>query len=321
MKYFLMVLLGVVAFCRISAAEDVAGQWVATVDGVEIGVEEYVYTARRAIRDRFYHGKIPEAELVAYRRQLLEELIEAYLLAAEASRRGVQADAQAVTQALDKFKATASEDLIGSESGSQWLGRIEARVRRQSLSEQLQQQVAAVVSPDAAQVRGYYEANLDKFMRPVQDDVSVILIAVDPASGSPGWQQATDKATQLKAELDAGGSFEELAKIHSADLSASAGGAMGLLHRGLLGAAVETALAGLQPGMVAEPLEVLDGVVLFRLNTRVEAQQLPLEQVESRARGLLVQQMGELAWQALRFRLESQADIQLNESLLQKMGQ
>ena len=63
MKYLLMGLLGVLLLVQEVAAEEVAGQSVATVNGVSISVDDYLFVSRKAIRERFYHGAIPEAEM------------------------------------------------------------------------------------------------------------------------------------------------------------------------------------------------------------------------------------------------------------------
>ncbi|MEH6824156.1 MAG: peptidylprolyl isomerase [Motiliproteus sp.] len=302
------------------SSQAVSPQLVATVAGTGVLVDEFVYIARKAIQARFYHGQIPEAELRSYQRELLDELVDSYLLAEEALRRGLAADMTKAAAAVQAFDDSASGQPGWVEARAVWLARIEAIEVRASLQALLEEQVRAAVDPSEAEVLAYYQKNLEKFVTPEQQDVSTILLKVEPSSTTEVWQQTEQQALALKLELEQGADFEELAEIHSGDASAIAGGAMGLMHRGLLGGEVEAVLEALVPGQIAEPLSLLDGVALLRLNARVESQQRTFEEVHVRARGLLTRELGELAWKALRFRLRSQADVVLNEELLQKMG-
>jgi peptidyl-prolyl cis-trans isomerase SurA len=65
---------------------------------------------------------------------------------------------------------------------------------------------------------------------------------------------ARTRLTQLKERIENGTPFEELAKLHSDDLSASKGGDLGWLNPGDTVPDFERAMDALQPGQVSEPV-------------------------------------------------------------------
>ena len=77
----------------------------ASVGDREITVEQFNQAYSRAVRQRFYHGRPPEAELAAVRKEIADELIARELLLIEAERAG--------------HPAAAGIDLLHSGSGDQ----------------------------------------------------------------------------------------------------------------------------------------------------------------------------------------------------------
>lgn len=65
---------------------------------------------------------------------------------------------------------------------------------------------------------------------------------------------ARTRLIQLKERIENGASFEELAKLHSDDLSASKGGDLGWLNPGDTVPDFERAMDALQPGQVSDPI-------------------------------------------------------------------
>ena len=128
MKYFQVVLLGVMLLARIAAAEQPVSQTVVTVDGEAVSVDEYVYVVRKAIRERFYHGAVPEAELKTYRRELLDDLIDSYLLSAEARRRGLQAVGVESELAVQDTESLTSQLAVAERQRKDLIARLKQQV-------------------------------------------------------------------------------------------------------------------------------------------------------------------------------------------------
>lgn len=69
-----------------------------------------------------------------------------------------------------------------------------------------------------------------------------------------GHEDARTRLVQLKERIENGTPFEELAKLHSDDLSASKGGDLGWLNPGDTVPDFERAMDALQPGQVSDPV-------------------------------------------------------------------
>lgn len=65
----------------------------AVVGGEVISAAEYDAALRSALRQRYYHRRVPDAELAEFQREVAGALIDRALLAAEAKRRGVGVEA------------------------------------------------------------------------------------------------------------------------------------------------------------------------------------------------------------------------------------
>jgi parvulin-like peptidyl-prolyl isomerase len=88
------------------------------------------------------------------------------------------------------------------------------------------------------------------------------------------------------------------------------------MHLGMFGAPAQKVLNVLEPGEVSEPVVLLEGVALFRINAVKEADLNNLGEVEERARNLLMRELGAKAWKDLRAALRQSADVKYNELML-----
>lgn len=130
---------------------------------------------------------------------------------------------------------------------------------------------------DDAAVREFYEANKEAFD---QTCVRHILVATEA------------EAAALKARIDAGGDFAEIAKAESTDNqgpaggSAARGGELGCVGPNALVPEFEQAMTALQPGQVSGPVKTDFG---FHLIEVVERKTLSLEEAAPRIRQNLQQ--------------------------------
>ncbi len=81
-------------------------------------------------------------------------------------------------------------------------------------------------------------------------------------------EDAKNRLLQLKERIENGASFEELAKLHSDDLSASKGGDLGWLSPGDTVPEFERAMDGLKPNEVSEPVHTQFGWHLIQVLER-----------------------------------------------------
>ncbi len=286
-----------------------------------ISAGEFKQAFHNYVRNRFYHGKIPEGEQVRIRREAARELISKVLLVQEARRRGYQPEAERVNQTLAAMLADYRKRYGQREDWPQYRTRLEKRLRtfleNQSILIQLKKDLAKVPDPDEEAVRRYYTQHPDKFTSPEQLRVAVILLRVAPSSPAAVWEQALAEGRRIRKQLGEGADFAELARLHSADDSAEAGGDMGYLHRGMLAAPVQAALDKLKPGEITPPLRLLQGVAIFKLIDRRPPVRHPFTKVKARAGELYRRERREQRLAELVDRLWEQTPIEVNERYYQ----
>ena len=96
-------------------------------------------------------------------------------------------------------------------------------------------------------------------------------------------QDARNRALQLKERLDNGAKFEELARLHSEDGSASRGGDLGWISPGDTVPEFEKAMDALKPGAISEPVRSPFGWHLIEVLER-RSQDVSKERTRMQAR-------------------------------------
>lgn len=159
------------------------------------------------------------------------------------------------------------------------------------------------VTVSDGEIEQYYNANKDKLVKSATVDLAYI--ELNPASikteeptqediqaqyqtylkqngaGTKELAQilltgddAQAKAKDIKAKLNAGESFEALAKAHSQDPTGENGGHIGMFNPAVFGAdagTVEQAIAALSVGQVSEPVKTGFGYQIFKVLKQAEA--------------------------------------------------
>lgn len=121
-------------------------------------------------------------------------------------------------------------------------------------------------TPSEDEIRAQYQATLQA--RGDGRQLSHILLTGDDAK---------NRAKDIKAKLDAGASFESLAKTHSDDPTGQSGGDIGSYNPAFFGdssSAVENAISGLTVGGVSEPVQTGFGYHIFKITKMGDAPSL-----------------------------------------------
>jgi len=293
---------------------------IARVDGRAIGVAQFEQALVAAVRQRFYHRAPPEGEMAGVRREVADSLIELALVSAEAGRRGIRPDAQAVERDLDRIEARFRDLPDWPRMREAQVARWKADLEERAAAEALERKVRGEVSPEPAQVRRFYDDNPAIFTEPEKVRVGVILLKVDPSAGKAARERARAEAARIRERLAKGADFAELAKIHSGDESASRGGDLGHVHRGALPEPVQAVADGLDGGAMSDPIDVLEGVAIIRVSERAAAALRPFDSVEGRARELLRRKAADEAWKAFVAALRSRARIEIDAKRMPELA-
>ena len=183
----------------------------AKVGDREITVEQYNQSFNRAVRQRFYHSKPPEAEIAAVRREVGDELITRELLLLEAERTNLQPDKERIQATLEQYDQRYAGSPRWEQERAGLLGALKIKLEQDDLLRQIESKVRNIAAPGEKQLKDFYEQNLDKFTEPMQMKLSLILLAVDPSAASDVWQAALDTGHELVSQLNDGTDFAELA--------------------------------------------------------------------------------------------------------------
>lgn len=286
----------------------------AVVGADVISVADFQRALGVAMRKKYYHAKPPEAEFAKFQREVGDDVVNRVLLLNEARRRGIQPDRARIDAAVKGYDAQYKDSANWKVNRDKMLAAVVPQLERESLLERLEVLVKALPEPAPAVVRRYYDEHKELFIEPEQVKLSVILLKVDPSSPQALWNSARDEGQAVHKRLLAGADFGELARLHSGDRSAPQGGEMDYTHRGMLPDAIDKVVEKLRPHEVSEPVQVLEGVAILRLDDRRVARQRPFDQVRDRAADLWQRAEGESRWKALIAELRGAALIRIDES-------
>lgn len=302
-----------------TAAEISADHPLAAVGSQTITAGAFVQQVRQGMRQRFYHGKVPEGELQQFGDEVLQQMIDRTLLLQEAKKRQLQPDHQAIEARLAGYEKQYAQSERWQQERATRLPPLRAQLEEESLLKVLEGQVRQLPPPTEPQVRDYYQKNPDKFTTPERVHVSLILLHVDPTSPSAAWQGAMEEGATIVNKLREGADFATLAALHSGDGSAENGGDLGYIHKGMLAPEAQQAIDGVKPGEIAEPVRVLQGVAVLRLEGRTEARLNPFAQVQERAGELLARDNADSAWQSLAATLRRQTPVTIDRQALKTL--
>ena len=276
---------------------------------------EFMEIFRGAVKSKYYHGEVPATELEEFKLQVAKDIVEQVLLSQQAIKMGLQPDMEKIQQGLDKFDQRYSKDRNWASIREDSIPRMRERLKQQNMFEQMRDRIKNIQQPDLKAVEAYYQQNPEKFTEPKRAWVSVILLSVPPSSMNQTWQDAELAARQFILRIREGESFEAIAREYSAHPSAVNGGDLGYLHSGMMEGDADTAVNNLKIGELSEPVRVLEGYTIFRLNGIQPAKLNPFEMVKERASGLLYRDLQEEAWNNYIANLKQTSNIEVDSNL------
>lgn len=286
----------------------------ARVGDTVISGADYQRALAVAMRKKYYHAKPPEAEYARFQREVGEDVVNRVLLLAEARRRGLQPDRDAIKATVAGYDAQYKNSPNWAANRDKMLAAVVPQLERESLLDRFERQVKQVPEPDETVARAFYGRNTALFVEPEQVKLRVIVLRVDPSSPQTLWNSAKAEIHQIHKKLLAGADFAQLAQLHSSDRSAPRGGEMDYTHRGMLPEAVHGVVDKLSVGATAEPVQLLEGWAILKLDGRRPAQQRSFEQVRDRAGDLWQREEGQRRWAALIEQLRQGTPVRIDES-------
>lgn len=279
----------------------------ATVDGEVITLATYRTALRVAGRQTYYHARPPDVELEAFRRDVGEKLIVERLMLREARRRGLSPDMAWVEAEFSRLENRYSVSQEWQEDAATLGAALRVGLEERNLVSQIDEAFRAVETPSARQVEAYYEANPDKFTSPEQIRVSTILLKVAPWESSDVWKSRLSEAERIRASITGPGDFDRFATENPPDDQQQ----LGYIHRGMLAESAQAAVDRLQPGQMTDPVTLLEGIAIFRLDERIAPRLNPLGRVYARASELWSRERAEQVYTRRVAALRDAAEVEL----------
>ena len=288
----------------------------ATVNGQTISVSKFQSAYANYLRQTYYHRQVPEGELAGALITVKNQMFDRILLLDEAKKRGLKPDDQAIAIIVAEYDTRYATSDRWKENRDTLLVGIKQQLAEQSVMDQIEKIGRTIAEPTDDEVLKYYQANPELFTEPEKLHLHTILLKVDPSSSSAVWAAARVEAARIITQIKAGAKFEELASLHSNDGSAEKGGDMGYLHKGMIPDLVQAKIEETKLGELTPPIDVLEGIALFRLDDRLTAKLHPIEKVSPRAKELLKRELVEKSWENFKISLRGAAKIELTEAAL-----
>jgi peptidyl-prolyl cis-trans isomerase SurA len=253
---------------------EIINRIVATVDGNPITYYELRQYAATDIQARQAGVTDPAS--------LLELLITTRLIALEIKANGIvigDADIDNYIKQVRLQNQLSEEQLwaaLAQEGMTQELYRAQIRDEMER-AQLINREIRGKVNVTPEEVERYYQANLSEYEKAPEISVSQIMLRLSADAPPIEADRVIQRAQQIHAELDDGGSFEELARKYSEGPAADSGGQLGTFKQGSLLDALNDATEDLKPGQYSEPVRSEVGVHIVRLDDRSTDTHQPLE--------------------------------------------
>lgn len=273
---------------------------VARIDGHPIyfhEVEKRVDNFEKKFQEVNPLMKLPEDKRIQIRQDMLDRMVKEKIMELAAATGHYPVTDAEIDERINQLQTLFGE---GEEARQRFLGgisdmaefrdNIARQVRIDKYIEAVQKNQVFDVAD--AEVRAYYDTNIDKFNREETVRISQINWRLPPVEDpvyAEKLKTAMDKAEAAMKEAQSGTDFSELAKKYSEDpKAAETGGDMGFVRRKQLVEPLEKVVFALAPGEVSSPVTTQFGVFLLKAIEKTEPRVLSFDEVKQDIRdGLL----------------------------------
>jgi peptidyl-prolyl cis-trans isomerase SurA len=226
----------------------------------------------------------------AFRRQMLDVLIDRKLAKEEAKRFGMPVPDKEMRKALDDIKQR--NGFADDEAFSKALAKdgMTMEQLRQQLSEQIQQDRVMAVTVKAkpkiaeAEIKRFYEENFKTPENRIH--IKVITLPVTPEATAAQQEEVRAQAEKAMTEAQKGEDFDKLIKTYSKPIPGSPMGDLGYIRQGDLDPKFFDFLANLKPGEVV-PLKTPQGFQIIKVIDSKMGQIVGLQEVKPRIEDIL----------------------------------
>jgi len=195
---------------------------------------------------------------------------------ADVNRRLAEMQVQSKISDTDKF-----HDWIRDQSGMTFEEYRDGIKKEMMTQRVIGQEIGGRISIPEADLRAFYDAHKDQFVRKEQIFLSQIVISTEGKTAEQA-AEAEKKAKDLTARARKGEKFADMARANSDDPETAAnGGQLPPYGRGLLQKQIEDVVFKEKKGFVTDPIKVTQGWVILRVEERFEEGLATFEEVRN----------------------------------------
>jgi len=239
--------------------------------------------------------------------QALEYLIQQKVIELEAKKQKIEVSEEEIEKEMEKFY-----EYYGDKEGlTQALEA--ASYTMDEFKEDLKENITIKkllereISIEEEQIKEYFEKNRDSFAQKEQVRARHILV------------EDKKTADEVKARLDKGEDFEELAKELSTDSATKeSGGDLGYFGRGQMAKEFEDVAFSLDVGEISSPVKTEYGYHIIKIEDKKEAKEASYEESKEEIKEILFEQQIQLVYQTWLQNLYNEYEI---KNFLTEQGQ
>lgn len=261
-------------------------------------------------------GPIPADQRDRIYRGVIDQMVGYKLLLQEANARKVAVPAADVDARIAEVKKQfPSEDLFMQTliDRKMSLDQMKADARKDlAVARLIETEIAPKVAVKPGQAEDFYEKNPDRFKEPEQVRASHILIGIQQDADAAARAQARAKAEGILKQVKAGKDFAALAREHSEDTgSAVTGGDLGFFPQGKMVGPFNDVAFSLKPGATSEVVETQFGFHIIKVEQKLPARTVPLDEVRSQVEQFLQHQNRETETEAFVKALKAKGKVEI----------
>lgn len=263
-----------------AAAADPSKEVVFRVDQTEFTRENYNIAVSSVMPQMSMHGSMSHEKLNKIQRAAIDGVINSELFQKTAEKEKIEVSKKEIDEAIAELKNRIPKGQTLNtvlKNSRMTMAELREHYKKKQMGINLQKKKRAEFAKAAAAnvnekyLKDYYAKNIGKFKVPEQIHLRSILIKADPSGGPAAWNASLKKAREIAAmargdKKTPPKNFAALAKKHSEDPNAKAGGDMGWAHRGELYEEIDLAALKMKIGDVSEPVSTIYGYHILKLD-------------------------------------------------------
>lgn len=195
----------------------------------------------------------------------------------------------------------------GIDKGPEFADKLQELKKRLIVETFLKKKVETDAQVSDADLKKFYDQNIEKFKTGDQIRASHILVKTE--------QEAKD----IQAQIKAGAKFEDLAKKYSVDSSSAKGGDLGWFGKGSMVPAFEKAALALKEGQVSDIVKSDFGYHIIKLTGKRTAGTRPFDEVKAQIKAAIMPSKQQEIFLKIKDELKKSAKITVKDDVLNAM--